>query len=188
MNGFKKCPSGHYYQGNRCPYCPVDYSSSIMIHIDEHEGLKSRMMSIPICKHCGRPLRKGFPNPPKGMVVSSIYDIKDEIIPWNYKWDGKCEHCGFDYNIAIQTRSAGWKERVTLVWVNEKSYENYLVNDASCDQHTVLSGVNIRSDEGSVFLSTKELRYLINVLSGSPILEQFDYQEDTSCNNRHTYI
>ena len=178
MSGeWKKCPNGHYYTEDKCPYCPVDYSSVTEINIIEREGVASRMSTIiPICKHCGRPLRKGIPRPPQGTIISSIQDIHDRIVPWNYKWDDKCEHCGYDYNIMLKTQGAGCRDRVTSIWVKEELYDNYDVCDASCNHKTGLSGVRISTDKGGLFLSVKELRQLINVLSNSPILEQFDFR------------
>ena len=31
MNEFKQCPNGHYYQGDRCPYCGGKTKDSITI-------------------------------------------------------------------------------------------------------------------------------------------------------------
>ena len=101
----KRCPQGHYYEGDTCPYCPTQFYSVRNVNpFDGHGNLKqhiAELMTIPTCPHCGRPLRKGIPHPDYGIVVSSLYDIRDRIVPWNYKWDGRCENCGHDYNIEM---------------------------------------------------------------------------------------
>lgn len=185
MSEYKKCPNGHFYQGDYCPHCPREYSSIDEIDWMANKELAERMMKIPVCKHCGQPLRKGIPHPPHGVVVSSLNDIRDHIVPWNYSWDGKCEHCGFDYNIYMQTPtgSTGLDNRVRYTTVKCAScgvMHSITANlgEVVC---TDFSGVEIEtktdggSYQGKIFLSVKELKYIFKYLQNSPLMEQFDY-------------
>lgn len=187
-SGYKKCPNGHFYQGDTCPYCPTQYYSvnevnpfdgvgDLQQHIEE-------LMTIPVCPHCGRSLRKGIPRPEHCIVVSSLFDIRDRVVPWNYKWDGKCEHCGHDFNIAMHINMGSTgpdnRERQTYVRVSAAGFNHHLLslNPGEFGTNTVLSGVEINNKDGRVFLSTNELKYLIKMLQNSPILKQFDYYEE----------
>lgn len=187
MSEYKICPNGHYYTGEHCPYCPKTYVSISEVEAD-HE-LAKRMMTIPLCKHCGRPLRIGIPHPQYGVVVSSLQDIRDHIVPWNYQWDGKCENCGHDYNInmGLNMGSHGKDNRSkqTTIRVTSRGYCHDF--ESSIDDFspaTQLSGVEIHTKTDSqdeyVFLSANELKYIINALRDSPVIRQFDYQEEYS--------
>ena len=197
MSTLKQCPRGHYYEGDACPYCPTQFYS--VRNVNPFDGLgelkrhTTELMTIPTCPHCGQPLRKGIPHPEYGIVVSSLYDIRDRIVPWNYKWDGRCENCGHDFNIVmrIDMGSTGPdnKLRETKIKVNSKGFLHHITNFGD-GQSTVLSGVEIETHCGlgnkreKFFISTNELKHLIKVLHISPILKQFDYYtEDVERNS-----
>lgn len=184
----KQCPQGHYYDGDTCPYCPKKYASISNIDGFADKDLASRMMSIPVCPKCGKPLRNGIPYPEHGIAVSSLKDIRDHIVPWNYGWDGKCENCGHDFCISwsINMGSTGPDNHVrkTVVRVGAKSFLHHMTCDFDDWASTVLSGVEIETKCGfgqseKFFLSINELRYLMEVLKDSPIMKQFDYQTES---------
>ncbi len=186
MPNYKVCPNGHHYQGDNCPFCPSQFVSVSDTHIMADKSLASKMMSIPICKHCGRPLRKGIPRPSNGIRVSSLNDIRDSIVPWNYQWNGKCENCGYDYNISMSspTGSLSIDNHFKITTVKCDSYEVAHHITANLDEdmsYTGFAGVEIETRFGNggyhskVFLSINELKYLFDALQGSPIMEQFNY-------------
>lgn len=188
MSEYKQCPNGHYYDSaeyDRCPYCPREYASTTEVDAMANRELAAQMMAIPICKHCGRPLRKGIPHPAHGEVVSSLNDIRDHIVPWNYKWDGKCEHCGHDYNVSMQspTGSTGPDNHCKFTTVKCSALE-VLHHITACSgecEATGFSGVEIETwfdnaKHDSVFLSVNEIKYLFKVLNDSPLLSQYNYQ------------
>ena len=184
-DNYKQCPRGHYYKGDTCPYCPTQYYSVNEVNsFDDVGNLQqhiSELMTISICAHCGRPLRKGIPRPEHGLVVSSLYDIRDRIIPWNYQWDVKCENCGHDFNIVmhIDMGSTGLDNRVreTKVKVSSVGFPHRTITaDLGEMRSTELSGVEIETkcDRGpseKLFLSANELKHLMKVLQNSPILK-----------------
>lgn len=165
-------------------------------------------MDTPICPHCGKPLRKRKLRPKRGITVSSINNIKDKIVPWNYGWDGKCENCGHDFNIVMNINmgetGAEVMTRQTTVKVGCSGYahqnQDFIIEAYADDiiANTVLSGVVIETKDISwgglksqsngkpnmkVFLSANELKYLINALKDSPILKQLDYLEEGELHN-----
>lgn len=198
---YKQCPNGHYYEGDVCPYCPTQYYSTKNVNpFDGVGNLKqhvAELMTIPTCPQCGRPLRKGIPHPEYGIVVSSLYDIRDRIVPWNYEWDGKCENCGHDFNIVMRidmgSKGPDNKVRETKVKVAAAGFPHHITaNFDEMRSTTVLSGVEIETkcEHGhteKLFLSANELKYLMRVLQNSPILKQFDYYtEDVERNSVRT--
>lgn len=201
MSKYKQCPKGHFYQGDVCPYCPTQYYS--VNEVDPFNGAGNlqqhieELMTIPVCPHCGRPIRKGIPHPDNGIAVSSLYDIRDRIVPWNYQWNGVCENCGHDFNISmrIDMGSSGPdnKIRETKIRVGARGFLHHITCDYGDWRSTVLSGIEIETKCGlgheteKFFLSANELKYLIEVLQNSPILKQFDYyEEDVKKNMVHT--
>ena len=197
----KQCAKGHYYKGDTCPYCPTQYYSYGDVNPfdgrgDLHQHV-AELMTIPTCPHCGRPLRKGIPRPEYGIVVSSINDIRDRIVPWNYNWDGRCESCGHDFNIKmhIDMGSTGPDNNIreTTVRVSSRGFLHHITCDYGEGSATVLSGVEIETHCGlgrnreKFFLSANELKYLMKALQNSPVLKQLDYYtEDTEKNMRRT--
>lgn len=182
----KQCENGHYYQGDHCPYCPKVYDKETRLYP------RAGCVSIPLCSHCGKPLRKeeyiyhriGI------MSVGSVGNSQDRKIPWNYGWNGRCDNCGHDYNINIGQKLGGVDlgNKHTSVRVDSRSYR-YSYTD-ECDTSIVLSGVEIetfveqRGDttKQKIFLSTNELKYLLKVLSNSPILKQEDCDREKGMN------
>lgn len=197
-NNYKQCPRGHYYKGDTCPYCPTRYYT--VNEVNSFDGVGdlqqhiSELMTIPICAHCGRPLRRGIPRPEHGLVVSSLYDIRDRIIPWNYQWDGRCENCGHDYNIVMRINMGSTgpdnKIRETKVKVGAGGFMHDITANFGEGSVTVLSGVEIETkcDHGNsekLFLSANELKHLMKALHNSPILKQFDYYEEDYDKNKY---
>lgn len=208
MSEFKQCPNGHYYEGDFCPYCtptrPMeeDHGPYECIHCkacsEEYNGgkcpycgeqLKSVSNQIPswwfsdltriipICKHCGHRLRRTVP--PSEGVVSYIHSWQEKIAPWNYKWDGKCEYCGHDYRVQMELNVDDMQKKQTEVYADMKM----VLTPPFVDEFTCLSGVTIRTaiggqPSGEVFLSANELRYLMDSLKESPLMEQYDYLFD----------
>lgn len=184
MSGYKQCPNGHYYEGDHCPYCPREYASMDELDFFANTRLADQIMTIPLCRHCGSPLRRGIPHPPHGIVVSSINDIRDHIVPWNYLWDGRCEHCGYDYNVRMRVATGSTSIdnhcKYTTIKCAEHEVPHHITANLGERMATVFSGVEIESwiDNGQhdkVFLSAKELQYIFKALQGSLILEQHDY-------------
>ena len=177
----KVCENGHCYQGDSCPYCPKVYDKETRLY----PGAGS--VNIPLCPHCGKPLRKREninQQVPSDVIVSSVGNPHDGKIPWNYGWNGRCENCGQDYNIHIVQKLGGVDlgNKHTSVRVDSRSYLYSHTGNTSI----VLSGVEIetfveqRGDttKQKIFLSTNELKYLLKVLSNSPILKQEDCDVD----------
>ena len=182
----KRCPKGHKYRGNSCPYCETELFpiGSCRTKTDvEHTSLippyrETETLSIPLCPHCGRPVRKSMPHsdfPIIGSIEGHAYDGK---IPWNYYWDGKCNNCGYDFSISMHQKIYTEKDRYTTVRVSVRRIEGI-----TSDELIGLSGVEIEqrnSIDGvkKTFISTNELKFLINALNNSPLLEQLDWYED----------
>ena len=190
-----RCPKGHYYTGDHCPYCPTHYYSVEEVNTDcvvySQERVRE-LMTIPVCTCCGKPLRRGIPHPEHGIAVSSLYDIRDRVVPWNYKWDGHCENCGHDYNVVMRidmgSRGPDNRDRQTVVKVGDRGYCHNVEAFLGEGSSTVLSGVEIETRCGhqveTLFLSANELKYLMKALQNSPILKQFDYLEDDYDRNK----
>ncbi len=158
---YKQCAKGHYYTGSgNCPYCG------------------SEEAYIPCCPRCGEPIRKSIPIinwPVVGSLEGGAYDHK---VPWNYQWNGICENCGHDFNIKMaQNLEREGIFRQTTIIVSGKS-----VPTRFRDAHVGFSGVEIEqiTSEGTtkMFISTNELKFLLNALKNSPILDQWDWKED----------
>lgn len=209
MNTLKQCPRGHYYKGDTCPYCPTQYypnsgseSTTHTAGANQHNPTSYPTdtptstaigIEIPLCPHCGRPVRRYVPKPPKEVRISSINNMGDGVVPWNYEWEGRCESCGHDFNIEmhIDMGSTGPdnRERQTRVRVCAAGFNHHerTMSPGEGGVNTVLSGVEITNKNGRVFLSANELKHLIKVLHNSPILKQFDYYtEDVERNSVRT--
>lgn len=214
LQNYKRCPNGHYYQGDHCPYCKpqrtiIDYGPYQAPYRCDTCGAYSNEYNngdcpycgaqlqgqpedtypwwrfsghettiIPTCKHCGHRVRRSIPS--SNGCVSYLQDDSKKITPWNYKWDGKCEYCGYDYTIGMEILldDYGQKKKTTV-----SADSSMIPINRSFDEFTVLSGVIIRTfvDEtkrGEIFLSANELKYLIDSLKDSPLLEQCDYKYD----------
>ena len=192
MSKYKQCPNGHYYPDDfdYCPYCPIQFSTKERHQYRNDYTRSAKMTAVPMCKFCGRPLRGRIPHPPHGIVVSSLNDISDHIVPWNYQWDGKCEHCGHDYNLTMGLNMSSYGDNCakrTTVKVSSRGYSHNLVHDLDCacddfSPSTILSGVEIHTktsdQDEKIFISANELRYIINALENSPVIQQFDYKEE----------
>lgn len=210
MNSQKQCPRGHIYEGDTCPYCktelyPTMGTKKTRTYYPNQEEIKTKTYyptdnncgtkptaypdtetaNIPLCPHCGRPVRRFVPNPPAGTRVSSMKDINDGKVPWNYGWDGRCENCGHDFSIImnIDMGSTGTdnRERQTCVRASAAGFNHHelTMSPGEMGINTVLSGVEIETKCGKhfekIFLSANELKYLMKVLQDSPILKQLDY-------------
>ena len=182
------CPNGHYYEGDTCPYCPKEYASISDVGLLADKDMATKMMSIPVCPKCGKPLRKGIPRPEHGVAVSSLKDIRDHIIPWNYYWNGRCDNCGHDFsfswNIDMGSTGPDNKIRNTVVRIGVETFLHHITCEFDDWASTVLSGVEIETKCGfgqseKIFLSVNELKYLMEILKDSPIMQQFDYQTES---------
>lgn len=189
MSKYKQCPKGHFYQGDVCPYCETELfpmgSNRTRTNVKQPPCMETETAYIPLCPHCGRPVRKGMPHsdfPIIGSIEGNAYDGR---IPWNYNWDGKCENCGHDFSITMTQRmDSSHNDRQTIVRVSKRqvqamSEDGYILNDAfiglsgvEIEQHNSIDGIK------KTFISTNELKYLINTLKNSPLLEQLDWNED----------
>lgn len=172
MSQYKQCPNGHYYsvEYNESPSTPPARTKRESLS----ELATPQEEMVPRCRYCGHLLRNSIP-----AYNGYIYDVKEKVrlTPWNYFWNGKCENCGHDYNIHIVVPIEQGKNKETSVYADRCGIATY-----APDEYTVLSGVTIKTEvEGKcneVFLSAKELRYLVNALKNSPLLEQYDYFHD----------
>lgn len=180
----KVCEKGHYYDGDECPYCPINTDDKRTIQYPLNRGGNS---NIPTCSHCGKPIRKRVNlRHESGVVVGSVGNCHDGRVPWNYAWNGRCDYCGHDYNISIRQKlgnSFDLGDKHTFIRIAYKSYMYSCTGDISID----LSGVEVETfvkghagdkQKQKVFLSTNELKYLLKVLSNSPILQQEDSESE----------
>lgn len=207
MSDYKQCPNGHYYQGDHCPYCATrtqqesrgpyecvkcgalsdEYNGGYCPYCGEQlYSVSNRVPSwfpsditvvIPVCKHCGHRIRRHIPE--SHGLVSYIQNWCEKVTPWNYKWDGKCEYCGHDYNVYMEVPIDNEQRKKTKVYADRDWIASPL---GAFDTFTVLSGVSIETTVGDtvnkVFLSAKELEYLIDASKNSPILKQWDFNYD----------
>lgn len=132
---------------------------------------------MPICPHCGRTVRKDIPKP-DWPIAGSVKNAYDQKVPWNYHRDGTCEHCGHAFYITLFQEISKKESRITTVKAASKQVETGFV-----DLIAGLSGVEIiqsssSGTEQSIFISTNELKCMINALQDSPLLEQLDWRED----------
>lgn len=205
MSTLKQCPRGHYYEGDVCPYCETKHyplgSGKTHTYYPNHERTRTKtyypdsqetvptsfreteVADIPLCPHCGRPVRKELPHQFNiGSIEGNAYDGKT---PWNYDWNGRCENCGRDFSITMTQRiDSPHNDRQTIVRVSQRqvqamSVEGYILHDAFIG----LSGVEIEQRNNvdgvkTTFISTNELKNLIHALKNSPILEQLDWHAD----------
>lgn len=100
MGDFKKCPNGHYYQGDVCPYCDRP-------HNDNNESISFGFSPSPGSKVC--------PNHHAYYSGSSCpYCGEDKVI-------GSVDmHTGEGYHIIV--RGAG---QIIKITINEKEYSFY---------------------------------------------------------------
>lgn len=50
MSDFKKCPNGHYYQGDHCPYCKIQKKTNNQSKVcSNHHAYDSELKICPIC-------------------------------------------------------------------------------------------------------------------------------------------
>lgn len=174
MTNFKKCPNGHYYRGVTCPYCETEVYP---FGITQTTPTCSKGVKMPRCPHCGSPVRNGVPHHfDIGSIEGSAFDGE---VPWNYLWDGRCENCGHDFSIAMHQKiHTSEKDRYTTVkastrWIERNTSDDLIgLSGVEIEQYNGIDGVN------KIFISTNELKYLINAIKGSPLLEQLDWLED----------
>ena len=166
MINYKHCPNGHYYDGRmeNCPYC---------------KQFEFEIESVPICSHCGRPIRTKIRKP--DFPVGSLDDAYDGKVPWNYHWDGRCEHCGHDFGISIRQILPNIVKENSDKWTSIRP-SSRTIRDPMADIVTMLSGVEIETKLNGatekIFLSTNELKYILDELKASPILAQLDWSQD----------
>lgn len=195
MNTRKRCPHGHIYEGDTCPYCRTElypnamettttlYDETVVQKTKPTVYSNDETASIPLCPHCGRPVRKEIKHYQFiGSIEGNAFDGKT---PWNFGWKGKCENCGYDFSISMtQKIDSPYNNRQTIVRVSKcivqaMGSDGFILHDAFVG----LSGIEIEQRNNidgvkKTFISTNELKYLINALKDSPILAQLDWNED----------
>lgn len=142
-----------------------------------HEN--TNRLILPLCENCHKPVRTENYIPVNNFSRGICYP------PWNSGWKGQCEHCNYDYNISLRqiVSNGSWPiERRTLIKSNTKKYMD------SMDSFVILSGVEVSVSEISgfeksvstkeLFISTNELKYILQKLKASPLLEQYDWDAD----------
>lgn len=178
--GIKRCLNGHYYKGEGCPHCEKEHYPVYLMDKERNPVYYHGITKghIPICPHCGKPVRKETPKP-NWPIVGSVKSAYDRNVPWNYQWDGTCENCGRNLGLWIFQTIPNSNPRFTYVREASKQVKT------SLDSMAGLSGVEIVQNHGSetdtnqcMFISTNELKCLINALQNSPLLEQLDWGED----------
>ena len=151
--------------------------TNITLPKDFYDVILESKVYIPNCPYCGKPIRKNLPEV-SWPVVGSIQSAYDHKVPWNYNWNGVCENCGHNFNIGIvHNYNDDGISRKTIIKVAQKPVPTRLR-----DLFISLSGVEIeqQTKEGvaKMFISTGELKFILEKLSQSPILEQIDCRED----------
>jgi hypothetical protein len=148
--------------------------------VDDYSGNQS-----PKCSQC-----EGLINP---ALTETKYDhLKDEYIkiksqlPWNADWEGRCQHCGYDYSNSF----TGFEENQKQSYRKLKISPTMEVYKEAFEQNLSLAGleINLLSCKGSnkkevnqtIFLTMAELKYIINQLDTdlAPLKSQFSIRED----------
>lgn len=130
----------------------------------------------PICPKCNKKVRKD--NSPRPSIIFG----NNNCIPWNSGWKGRCENCGFDFEINL-TSFSGFSARSLKITPRNKPYRYFL------DEGYVFSGIEISTtdrevgkpaDTKKVFLSMGELNQLLIALHKDfkIVLDQYDWSED----------
>ena len=191
-NSYKKCPNGHFYQGDTCPYCETELFplETVGMRTDLHTsvvppGRETVIFNIPFCPHCKKKVKNSIPHPDWPIVGSIDGNAYDGKVPWNYKWDGRCENCGHDFSITmIQRINTPYNDRLTILRSSDRRIQEKRDGGFdSPDAFIGLSGIEIEQRNSTdsvqkVFISTNELKYLLDALKNSPFLEQLDWHED----------
>jgi hypothetical protein len=140
---------------------------------------------IPTCSHCGQAIKRCIPHPDWPIVGSIEGGAYDHKVPWNYKWNGRCENCGHDFSFEIiQSINSPYNDRQTILRTSDRRIQKKGESGFDLlDAFIGLSGIEIEqrnSTDGvqKVFISTNELKCLLNALKDSPFLEQLDWSED----------
>jgi type II secretory ATPase GspE/PulE/Tfp pilus assembly ATPase PilB-like protein len=138
-------------------------------------------LTSPLCEKCRNPVRK------EAHKTKNNFPALASNPPWNSGWYGKCEYCGYDYNISFtqilrQTPDNQIESgRKTRISVASRGYAVFY------DEGESLSGIEIEiishgrffgEEIEKIFISTNELKQIITILRDSPILKQFDWGED----------
>lgn len=150
-----------------------------MIYKDD-DKVNSIEVKSPLCANCGKPIRT-MVKIPTFPIVGSLNDAYDRDVPWNYHWDGKCEHCGHDYGISIRQILPNIVKENSDKWTSIRPSSRTIM-DPMVDSVTMLSGVEIETKLNGatekIFLSTNELKYILDELKASPFLAQLDWSQD----------
>ena len=138
-----------------------------------------KRLSPPFCENCNKSVRKD------NYIAVNNFGRCLTNTPWNSGWKGQCEHCNYDYNISLRQMVSNhmWPvERRTDIKISNKNYMD------SVDSFMILSGVEIiisetfggekKISKTELFISTNELKYIIQKIKSSPLLEQFDWDAD----------
>lgn len=139
-------------------------------------------LNPPLCTNCSNPVRN------EGYKTVCTFPPIFSCPPWNSGWDGKCEHCGFDFNTSfVQVLRKHPDENKVESGRNTKISVASTRFPVFYDESEILSGVEIeitsfgryfQENSEKIFISTNELKYILSTLINSPILQQFDWGED----------
>ena len=148
--------------------------------ISTYSGENSTGNTPPLCDHCGKPLRKdGFKR--KSIMFSSANP------PWNSSWDGRCEHCGYQYKQVHNTHGEEGFATDVSYRIVDFSAANHAFQYFR-DEGIVYAGVEINVAEQQYrtpekkfkyFLTLEELESLIEfVKKNKAIMKQLHWLED----------
>jgi hypothetical protein len=153
MNNYKRCSNGHFYIGDACPYCETELFpvKAVRTRTDKlHTTVtppdrETEIANMPHCPYCGRPVKKGIPHPDWPIVGSIEGHAYDGKVPWNYKWDGRCENCGHDFSIMmIQRINTPYNDRQTILKSSDRRIQEKCDGGFdSPDAFIGLSGIEI---------------------------------------------
>ena len=148
--------------------------------ISAYSGENSTGNTPPLCDHCGNPLRKdGFKR--KSIMFSNANP------PWNSSWDGRCEHCGYQFKQVHNTHGEEGFTTDVSYRILDFSPANHAFQYFR-DEGIVYAGVEItvseqqfRAPEKKIkyFLTLEELESLIKfVKKNKAIMKQLHWLED----------
>ncbi len=141
-------------------------------------------LTPPLCLKCNLPVRK------HDFIPEDRFTKGISNPPWNSGWQGICENCNHSYNFSssqLVSAELFKIERRSLVKLAHKDYMD------SLDSFVILSGVEISISEiinysgkenqitnSNIFISTNELNFILKSLKNSPLLDQYDWDADTT--------
>ncbi len=134
----------------------------------------------PRCSACRKPVRKAQ------AAFEGLFPGREAQPPWNAKWDGICEACGYRYEVTSRQIIIGKSERKMAARPASRSYKD-------ADYAVILAGIELEIDDApssatnsipgtvtKIFISRQELQALSSGLNNesSILLQQYDWDED----------